>query len=143
MLICFSKAFTMEGETSFKERKHFWNKAEEVRHKIYCNAFVSGICDESELDAEIERKTQEELKTSGWGINFSGWQRVVPYEEALEIYKEKGWDTEALPLGKVRTEYVNQWKMDKILKTLNGEQFSKLCKEIDLETCKVKENHYD
>jgi hypothetical protein len=140
MLICFIKGFTMEGETSFKERKHFWNKAEEVRHKIYLNTFVSGICDESELDAEIERKTQEQLKTSGWGINFTGWQRVVPYEEMLEIYKEKGWDTDDLPLGKVRAEYVNQWKMDKILKTLTGEQFAQLCREIDLDPNKVKEN---
>lgn len=139
MLVCFSKGFTMEGETGFKERKHFWNKAEEVRHKIYCNIFVSGICDESELDTEIERKTQEQLKTSGWGINFAGWQRVVPYEEMLEIYKEKGWDIEGLPLGKVRTEYVNQWKMDKILKALTGEQFAQLCSEIDLDPNKVKE----
>jgi hypothetical protein len=140
MLICFSKSFTMEGETIFKERKHFWNKAEKVKHKIYCNTFVSGICDESELDAEIERKTQEQLKTSGWGINFAGWHRVVPYEEMLEIYKEKGWDIDGLHDGKVRTEYVNQWKMDKILKTLNGEQFAKLCREINLDPNKVKEN---
>ena len=139
MLICFSKGFTMEGETGFKERKHFWNKAEEIRHKIYLNTFVSGICDESELDAEIERKTQEQLKTSGWGINFSGWQRVVPYEEMLEIYKEKGWDIDGLHTGEVRTEYVNQWKMDKILKTLNGEQFTKLCREINLDPNNVKE----
>lgn len=140
MLICFSKGFTMEGETGFKERKHFWNKAEEVRHKIYCNTFVSGICDESELDTEIERKTQEQLKTSGWGINFTGWHRVVPYEEMFEIYKEKGWDIDGLHDGKVRTEYVNQWKMDKILKTLTGEQFAQLCREIDLDPNKVKEN---
>ena len=141
MLICFSKGFTMEGETGFKERKHFWGKTEEIRNKIYLNTFVSGICDESELDAEIERKTQEKLKTSGWGINFVGWQRVVPYEEMLEIYKEKGWDIDDLPLGKVRTEYVNQWKMDKILKVLTGEQFAQLCREIDLDPNKAKENN--
>lgn len=141
MLVCFSKGFIMEGETGFKERKRFWSKAEEIRHKIYCRTFVSGICDESELDTEIERKTQDQLKTSGWGINFAGWHRVVPYEEALEIYKENGWDIDDVPLGKVRTEYVNQWKMDKILKTLNGEQFAKLCREIDLDPNQVKENN--
>lgn len=140
MLIYFSKGIVMEGETSFKKRNHFWNKAEEVRHKIYCCSGVYGICDESELDAEIESMIKERLKTSGWGINFSGWQRVVPYEEALEIYKEKGWSIKDLPLGKVHTEYVNQWKMDKILNTLTGWQFAQLCREIDLDFCKVKEN---
>ena len=140
MLIYFSKGFTMEGETGFKERKHFWNKVEEVRHKIYCNTSVSGICDKNELDTEIERKTKEKLKTSGWGINFAGWHRVVPYEEMLEIYTQKGWNIEYLPLGNVQTEYVYQWKMEKILKNLTGEQFAQLCKEIDLDPSKVKEN---
>jgi hypothetical protein len=132
----------MEGETGFKERKHFWNKATEVRHKIYVNTWVNGICDESEVEAEIERKTLEELKTSGWGIHFSGWERVVPYDEAVEIYKERGWENQLgdIPTGKVRLAYINEWKMDKILSVLTGEQFAQFCKDICIESNKVREN---
>ena len=64
MLVQFTKGFTMEGETGFKERKHFWSKATEVRYKIYINTWVNGICDESEVEAEIERISNLYVKIS-------------------------------------------------------------------------------
>ena len=141
MLIHFTKCFVMEGEATLKKRRHLWNKPIEKRTKIYCVSFVCGLCASEELDIAIEKAIAEHLNTSdGWGINFSGWQRVVPYEEALEIYKEHGWDIEDLPSGNVRIEYVNQWKMNKILNTLNGEQFLQLCREGDFELSKIKES---
>lgn len=140
MLVCFTKGFTMEGENSYKERKHFWSKPQEVRHKIYCNTWVYGICDESEVESEIERKTQKQLKTSGWGIKFSGWQRVVPYEEIVEIYKSHGWHEQLseLPSDTVRLDYINTWKMDKILAVLTGDQFLQFCKGTGLDPMKVR-----
>ena len=143
MLVSFGKGFIMEGEASFKERKHFWDKPQEIIHKIYCTTGISGICDETELDAEVERLTQEQLKSSGWGHKFHGWQRVVPYDESVEIYAEHGWDTEYIPTCEVRLQYIRDWKMDKILKVLTGKQFLQFCKEIDLEPYKVKELTYE
>lgn len=119
----------MEGEATFSEKKHFWSKPVDNVHKIHLYSGVEGICDESEVEQEIERLTTEELKSPGWGKNFSGWQRVVPYEEVLEIAKEKGWDTDDIPKGEVNITYIDTWKMDTILKRLTGRQFARFCKD--------------
>ena len=140
MLIYFSKGLIMEGENSIFQRKHFWNKHQEVRQKIYCETWISGICDESELDAEVERLTAEKLKSSGWGSKFSGWQRVVPYEESVKIYEEHRWDTEEVPKSDVRVDYIQNWKMEKILHVLTGKQFIQLCRENNVDPNKVMEN---
>ena len=130
MLVYFHKSFLMEGKTHFKERKHFWNKAELVEHTIYLTTGVWGICDESEVEAEVERLTKENLKTSGWGYHFKGWHRIVPYLEACDIAKKLKWDKDYhIPTNEVRTEPVNEWPMEKILKELNGKQFAKFCRD--------------
>ena len=130
MLIYFHKSFLMEGTTFFKERKHFWNRSELVKHNIYCTTGISGICDDSALDAEIERLTQEELKSGGWGYNFDCWHRVVPYLEAKELAKALKWDKDyPIPENEVRIEHVNEWPMEKIIHALNGKQFAQFCKE--------------
>ena len=127
MLIEFHKSFVMEGEATLDKRKHFWSKPKDVRSKIYCTTFIKGICDESELNFAIEAGYQEQLKTNGWGKDFSGWQRVVPYQEAKEIYDKNGWS--GLPTYKIWTEYIHKWPIEKVLKELTFEQFAQLCKE--------------
>ena len=130
MLVSFHKGFLMEGEATFKYKKHFWSKPEFKRKKIYCTTGIDGICDESELVAEIERLTKLELGTDGWGYKFHGWQRALTYEESFEISKRDGWEKDYyIPTGEVRIEYVNTWKMSKILEKLTGEQFVKFCKD--------------
>lgn len=129
MLVRFHKGFTMEGESTVDTYKHWWSRAKKVRQKIYLHTGVEGICDEADVEKEIERLTAEELKSSGWGEYFSGWQRVVPYDELLEIAEEKGWKDRDFATGKITTEPVNQWKMKKILKELTGEQFAQFCRE--------------
>ena len=89
MLVSYHKGFVMEGEASFKERKHFWSKPELVRRKIYSTTGVYGICDDSELDAVVEDKIQRRLKSSGWGTNFSGWQRVLTFDEVWIWFKKE------------------------------------------------------
>ena len=59
MLVYFHKGFLMEGKTTFKKRKHFWSKPEFVTQNIYCTTGIHGICDESELDAEVEKLTKD------------------------------------------------------------------------------------
>lgn len=129
MLVYFHKGFTMEGEATFTEKKHFWSKPIDIPQKIYLHAGVDGICDESEVDKEIERLTAEQLKSKGWGKNFSGWQRVVPYEEVLEIATEKGWYTTNIPRGKVTIHSLDDWTVEKAAKELNGKQFAQYCRD--------------
>ena len=130
MLVYFHKRFLMEGTTHFKERKHFWNKPEFVKHNIYCTTWVNGICDESEVEAEVERLTQKQLKSGGWGYNFDCWHRVVPYLEACDIAKAQKWDPDhPIPKNELKTEPINEWPMEKIIKELTGKQFAQFCRE--------------
>ena len=129
MLISFSKRFVMEGEATFLERKHFWNKKEEVREKIYCYSGISGVCDDSELDAEVERLTKNMLSSSGWGDKFHGWNRILDYEESVEVAKNNGWDTDGLPECKLTTKTLDTWTVDKAAKKLTGKQFAQYCKD--------------
>ena len=130
MLVYFHKSFLMEGTTHFKERKHFWHKPELVKHTIYLTTGIWGICDEGELEAEVERLTQKQLKSGGWGINFDCWHRVVPYLEACDLAKKLKWDPDhPIPTNEIKTEYINEWPMEKIIKELNGKQFAQFCKE--------------
>ena len=138
MLVSFYKGFMLEGETTLpRKKKHPWSKPELYRTKIHTLTGVSGICDESEVESEIERLTKERImKGSGWGKDFSGWQRVVPYEEYLEIKEKKNWDNRYLPTYNVNIEYIHTWKMEKILKELDGTQFAQFCRDMEIpNTC--------
>lgn len=129
MLILFRKGFTMEGEATFLERKHFWNKKKEVLQKIYCYSGIGGICDDSELDAEVERLTKEKLASNGWGYKFHGWNRILDYEESVEVAKHNDWDTDNLPTCKLTTQTLDTWTVDKAAKILTGKQFAQYCKD--------------
>lgn len=126
MLVQFYKRVLMEGETTVVEKsKHWWSKPKEIRRKIYRYGFVDGICDEQDVDKEIEKSLPSLLaNTLGWGKDFSGWQRVVPCEEYLSVGENP-----TIYSDRIILEYINTWKMDKILKTLTGEQFIRFCKE--------------
>jgi hypothetical protein len=127
----------MEGENTITERKHFWSKLESRRHKIYCTTGISGICDITELDDMIERLTAEQLKSSGWGKEFSGWQRVLTKEECLKIAEELKWDDRCIPTYNVKVEYIKDWPMEKILQRLTGEQFVQFCKENEVRSLRI------
>ena len=133
MLVSFHKGFIMEGETTFKERKHFWSKPVEVRQKIYSHTGINGICDDSELDAEVERLTNLRLASSGWGEDFSGWQKILTYEECIEVAEREGWTKDYtdfyIPEGKLTTETLDNWTVEKAAKNLTGKQFSQYCKD--------------
>ena len=135
MLVSFHKGFIMEGETS-EIKKSFFGKTLSKRNKIYLTTLIHGICDESELDAEVERLTKDRLASSGWGVDFSGWQRVLSYEESLEIGKQRGWfegmfgtTPESLPKCKLTTKTLDDWTVDKAAKELNGKQFAQYCRD--------------
>lgn len=130
MLVSFHKGFIMEGEATFKERKHFWSKPVEERSKIYSFTGISGVCDESELEAEVERLTKLQLATSGWGQRFSGWQRIVPYDESILIaYKEQWEYPEELPKCELTVETLDNWTVKKAASELTGKQFAQYCRD--------------
>lgn len=133
MLVSYHKGFIMEGEASFKERKHFWSKPEFVRRKIYSTTGVYGICDDSELDAVVEDKIQRRLKSSGWGTDFSGWQKVLTYEESVEVAERNNWSKDYvdfhLPSCELTTRTLEDWTVKKAASELNGKQFAQYCRD--------------
>lgn len=133
MLVSYHKGFIMEGEASFKERKHFWSKPKLVRRKIYSTTGVYGICDDSELDAVVEDKIQRRLKSSGWGTDFSGWQKALTYEESVEVAERENWSKNYvdfhLPSCELTTITLEDWTVEKAAKELNGKQFAQYCRD--------------
>ena len=110
----------MEGENTITERKHFWSKPEKKRHKIYLYGAAHGICDKSEVDSEIEKQIDACLKRSGWGKEFSGWQRIVSYEECLRLKEEGILQRNSIPTGEVELETLDHWTVERAAKTLVG-----------------------
>lgn len=133
MLVKFHKGFIMEGENTYTKRKHFWCKPENIRHKIYSFTGVSGICDDSELEEKLEEEINKCLASSGWGNDFSGWQRVLSYEESVEISNSEGWGKmytdHYLPTTEVTIKTLDNWTVEKAAKELNGKQFAQYCRD--------------
>jgi hypothetical protein len=129
MLVKFHKGFILEGEAAFKKRKHFWSKAESVREKIYCPTSVYGVCDDTELEAEVEKQIKNRLNSNGWGRPFYGWLRVLNYDESVVAAKEHGWAIAELPECQLTTETLDDWTVEKAAKELNGRQFAQYCRD--------------
>jgi hypothetical protein len=136
MLVSFHKGFIMEGENTIKVRKHFWSKPEEKRHKIYCTTGVHGICDESELEVKLKEEIDKRLAGSGWGKDFSGWQRVLTYEESVEISEREEWGKmyidHYIPTTEVTIKTLENWTVEKAAKELNGRQFAQYCRDFGI-----------
>ena len=129
MLVSFHKGFVMEGEATFEERKHFWSKKESRREKIYCYSGISGICDMTDLSTEVEEQIKKRLSGNGWGKVFHGWQRILNYDESVEVAKAHGWDISDLPKCKLTTKTLDDWTVAKAAKELNGKQFAQYCRD--------------
>ena len=133
MLVSFHKGFIMEGENTYTEKKHFWSKPVEKRHKIYCATGVNGICDESELEDKIKEGIDKCLASSGWGKDFSGWQKVLTYEEIIEVAERDDWSKEYVnkyvPRCELTTTTLDNWTVAKAAKELNGKQFAQYCRD--------------
>lgn len=133
MLVSYHKGFIMEGENTLIKRKHFWSKPESTRHKVYCTTGVHGICDDSELETVVEEQIQKSLASSGWGKEFSGWQRVLTYEESVEISERENWSRDYvdfhLPTCELTTKTLDDWTVEKAVKELNGKQFAQYCRD--------------
>ena len=141
MLVKFHKGFIMEGEITVFERKHFWSKPVAKREKIYSTTGVYGICDDSEVEAEVERLTKDRLANEGWGREFSGWQKVLTYEECLEVAQKNDWGQDYIerhmPACKLTTKTLDNWTVAEAAKELNGKQFAQYCRDYGITIKKV------
>ena len=133
MLVEFHKGFVMEGENTATKRKYLWSKPESVRRKIYCTTGIYGICDDSELAAEVERQIKAMLASDGWGKEFSGWQRILSYEESLELAEHENWgkfySSYSPPKCELITKTLDKWTVERAAKELNGKQFAQYCRD--------------
>lgn len=130
MLVYFHKGFTLEGETTVSEKKHFWSRTQDKRQKIYLNTGVEGYCDESEVEAEVERLTKQCFEQAGWGRDFTGWERIVPYDEILKIAEEREWQaTDQLPKNKLTTKTLENWTVLHAANTLTAKRFGQFCRD--------------
>lgn len=142
MLVKFHKGFIMEGEATFEEKPYFWSKPVVERRKIYQTTYIRGICDDTELEAEVERLTKMRLAESGWGQDFSGWQKVLTYEESLEVAEREGWfkglfstTPESLPKCKLTTATLDNLAVADVAKVLDGKQFVQYCRDYGIPCC--------
>lgn len=130
-LVQIRQSFVMEGYSEIRKRKHWWNKYEYERTLIICLTGICVICEipnEKDIHKIVEQKIQEEMQqSSGWGRNFEGWSSYRKYYKTGESYEYP--DGKELELS---IEYVRDWKMEKILKELDGNQFAALCKELGI-----------
>ena len=129
MFVYFYKAIILEGENTVKEKDSFWSKPKEVRQKIYCRTGVYGYCDEAEIDSEVERLSVEQLKTNGWGKDFSGWQRFITPEECPELAKKYNWDKNFVITGKTNITYLYDMKVATAATKFNAKQFAQYLKD--------------
>lgn len=124
MLVQVSKSFIMSGYAFFNYKTRF--KTEIRKEEIFYPTWFSVICDDSEIDEVVEKETQKCFNKNGWGINFSGWLKVLSDEE-IKTKCNQDWYRDSY--NKLKITPVKKWKMSKILDTLTGEQFIQLCKE--------------
>lgn len=127
MLVYAHQGLVMIGYSKFEKRVSL-RDSELERQQIKCFTSVSVICDESMVKQEIDKAIIKELETSsGWGSQFEGWTDFTFSTECEEDRRFKMKHHE-YPL---RIEYIKDWKMDKIFKTLSAEQYIVLMKELD------------
>ena len=129
-LVRASQSFVVEGFTQLKKKKHWWERGKYERSQIRLMLWVEAICDDSEASTIIEEKIQKSIKRhadSGWGKDFEGWTSYRKYYKPGEL--------DDYPDGKEaepRIDYIRNWKMEKIIRELDGNMFAVLCKELGI-----------
>lgn len=121
MLVRVHQGFIMIGYTKEKIRRQL------ICRRIEVYDSVEFICDEAEVEVLMPKKIKEHMeKSKGWGIDFEGWTSYT-----TEVPKEhQKYDLEGISKLVLKSEYVKDWKMDKILKKLSGVEFAQFCKEM-------------
>ena len=134
MLVHYHRGFVLKGYGDFTKRK--WFKKVTTREPMYLSTGVNGICDETEVEAELVKKIGEEMaRMEHWAdANFSGWLEICT--NADELRKYFPWQNEDFVQKMVKSEVtttpVNEWSMKKIIDNLTGAQFAQFCKENDI-----------
>jgi len=104
MLVEIYRGVVLKGYSILSRRKHWYSKIEKERRQIKLNTGIHTICDEEEIELNVDRLLKEVMEDSGWGENFEGWSDY-----------EWKWD--------LRVVYIKDLKMNEIIEKLTGEQF--------------------
>lgn len=127
-LVWARQEFVVQGYEEIKRKKRFSKRTEYVKKPIKYLTSVEAICDETRVNDIIEEKIKEELEEAkGWDNDFRGEVFYRKYCKPAELY--------SYPDGKefeMEIEYIRDWKMKKIMKELDGNQFAILCKELGI-----------
>ena len=94
----------LKGKATIKIYKHWYSRGIDQYTDIMLRTGIREICHEKDVDKCIDSAVKKELSSKGWGKDFSGW---TDFE----------WTSELV------VEHVSNWKMEKIIKELTGEQF--------------------
>ena len=139
MLVSFRKTVLLQGQADVKTKIKSLFKRSYVtqRMNVHRIEFISGICDESEVEQKVTDMIQRLIKYvpyCGNGENFSGWNKAIDdIKEVRKIYPNSSAERFV-----TETEPINLWRMDRILENLNGAQFAQFCKENGLGTDMLK-----
>lgn len=150
-LVKATQVVVFEGFTELKKRKHFGGRTEYVRTPISYAKIFSIFCDDAEAPALIEQKIKDSMKnTSGWGRNFEGWTSYRKYFKPEELrknflnggfgsdefkYSMCYWQMEDYKAGKkteLELDYIRNWRMERVIKELDGNLFAVLCNELGI-----------
>lgn len=104
MLVEIHRGLKLKGYSILSKRKHWYSKLEKERKQIKLNTGIHTICDEKDIESNVNKLLTEEMNSSGWGENFEGWS---DYEWTHDL----------------RINYIKNLKMKEIIEKLTGEQF--------------------
>jgi len=104
MLVEIFRGLKLKGYSTVLKRKHWYSRGTKERCQISLRTGIHTICDEEEIELNVENLLKEEINNSGWGENFEGWS---DYEWTRDL----------------RIVYIKDLKMNEIIEKLTGEQF--------------------
>lgn len=141
MLVHYHRGFVLKGYADVTHKK--WFKKTVVREPVYCSTGIYGICDESEVEAEVAKKIKERMSynntkvgDTSWGDfeNFTGWTEICTDEAELRPHFPYSDDEffKRMCAESATITPVNSWPMKKIIDNLTGVQFAQFCKENDI-----------
>lgn len=130
-LVWASQDFVVEAYEYVTRKKWFSNRTKSIKRQIKGLRGVEIICDESEVSNIIEEKIKEILEKEKRKYNYSEIS-YRKYCKANEFDYRNGIDYSNEKEFKLEVEYIRDWKMEKIMKELDGNQFAILCKELGI-----------
>jgi len=104
MLVEIHRGLKLKGYSIVPKYKHWYSKGKKERCQISLRSGIHTICDEKDIESNVDKSLKEAMNDIGWGENFEGWSE---YEWTYDL----------------RITYIKDLKMKEIIEKLTGEQF--------------------